>query len=253
MCKPLWLSILFILSLGSFSLKSEQKPSEIVDQESVTIPVVREVLLQGRGEHKDTLRLYESFASLVEQMMSPTEEQQIMKALLFAIQVHEGQYRHYSNQEPYICYPLTVAILLLEKGKIQDSELVIAALLHDTARDHEREVLQEIRSLFGNRVVTLVEELSTYPISAKKSRQQALLAHAKEQSQEVVQVQLAALLYSIQELTSAPPSHWKEEQKDQYIEWAEALTERFSVPSLAIKAATQEAIAAYWDQQEKGD
>ena len=59
----------------------------------------------------------------------------IFKAILFAIDKHEGQIRKDAERSPYITHPLLVAQALLEIGDVQDLPTLIAAILHDTLED----------------------------------------------------------------------------------------------------------------------
>lgn len=55
-----------------------------------------------------------------------------LKALTFARDKHEGQYR--KNGEPYIIHPLTMACNALSLG-IRDDEVIATILLHDVCED----------------------------------------------------------------------------------------------------------------------
>lgn len=70
----------------------------------------------------------------------------------FADEAHRGQLR--KNGEPYIQHPLHTAYMLAEIKA--DLATVTAGLLHDVPEDTER-TLEDVRTLFGPEVATLVE------------------------------------------------------------------------------------------------
>ena len=79
----------------------------------------------------------------------------LQRAYVFAAKVHEGQQR--LSGEPYLVHPLEVAGILAEMRL--DPAAVVAGLLHDTLED-TLTTAGEIRRLFGDEVVFLVEGLT---------------------------------------------------------------------------------------------
>lgn len=59
----------------------------------------------------------------------------LLKAAYFSAQKHRDQRRKDTDASPYINHPLRVAILLSDIGKVEDAEILAAALLHDTIED----------------------------------------------------------------------------------------------------------------------
>ena len=76
----------------------------------------------------------------------------IDKAIEFAAHVHSGMYRK-GNHQPYIFHPLEV--LSLVSLMTDDDEILSAAILHDTVEDTPA-TIEDIKSLFGERVAKLV-------------------------------------------------------------------------------------------------
>lgn len=74
------------------------------------------------------------------------------KALLFAADKHEGQYRK-GNRLPYILHPMEVAAIL--SSLTTDEEILAAGVLHDTVED-AGVTPEELRRIFGDRVADLV-------------------------------------------------------------------------------------------------
>lgn len=79
----------------------------------------------------------------------------IERAIIFATQAHEGQFRKYDGL-PYITHPMEV-MTLLPPGSSE--EMLIAALLHDVVEDTEVGYL-DIRIQFGYEVMSLVHSLT---------------------------------------------------------------------------------------------
>ena len=80
------------------------------------------------------------------------------KAERFAEKAHKGQWRKFEGQ-PFVEHPKAVASILTAVTAATD-EMVAAALLHDTVEDTGA-TLSDIRSRFGDRVASLVKELTT--------------------------------------------------------------------------------------------
>ena len=80
------------------------------------------------------------------------DQKLIQKALDFATEYHDGQFRH--SGEPYIEHPINVALILTGLG--MDNESVVAALLHDIIEDTEV-TYEMVEHLFGSDVAKLVD------------------------------------------------------------------------------------------------
>jgi len=81
----------------------------------------------------------------------------LRKAFDIAVNAHTGQVRKYSHF-PYIVHPLNVALTLKRLG--MDDDVVVAGLLHDTLEDTSSLTLGFIRVTFGERVASLVHEVT---------------------------------------------------------------------------------------------
>ncbi len=79
------------------------------------------------------------------------EWQQVLKAADAAARWHVHQRRKRSAEEPYINHLLEVATLVAEATGGGDTNLVIAALLHDAIEEHIAYLTPQIRvSLCGS-------------------------------------------------------------------------------------------------------
>lgn len=81
-------------------------------------------------------------------------------ALSLASKFHKGQKRKY-NDEDYILHPIRVATILIPLYGIE-SIIVYAALLHDVIEDCNLslEDIENIRTVFGEEVLVLIEEVT---------------------------------------------------------------------------------------------
>ena len=80
----------------------------------------------------------------------------IQKAFDFANEAHKGVRRR--SGEPYILHPIAVAKIVVSNIGL-GYKSIVAALLHDVVEDTDYTV-DDIRSLFGDKVATLVEGLT---------------------------------------------------------------------------------------------
>ncbi|MDL2257064.1 RelA/SpoT family protein [Bacteroidales bacterium OttesenSCG-928-I14] len=80
----------------------------------------------------------------------------INKAFQFASQAHKGVKR--VSGEPYIMHPLAVALIVSEEMGL-GSTSISSALLHDVVEDTDYTV-EDIRSLFGDKIATIVDGLT---------------------------------------------------------------------------------------------
>lgn len=80
----------------------------------------------------------------------------LQKGVDFAKKAHAGDIRK-SSKEPYIVHPYEVCIVVSTVTK--DADVLVAALLHDVVEDTEH-TLEEIRSIFGDRVAGFVADES---------------------------------------------------------------------------------------------
>ena len=100
------------------------------------------------------------YADLIEaarkRCTDPAELEVIQKAFDFANEAHKGVRRR--SGEPYILHPIAVANIVVSNIGL-GYKSIVAALLHDVVEDTDYTV-DDLRSLFGDKVATLVEGLT---------------------------------------------------------------------------------------------
>ncbi|MDQ6962841.1 MAG: bifunctional (p)ppGpp synthetase/guanosine-3',5'-bis(diphosphate) 3'-pyrophosphohydrolase [Mariprofundaceae bacterium] len=127
--------------------------------------------------------------------------ERVQRAYAFAAQAHSGQVR--SSGEPYIIHPIEVARILSDLGMDEDS--IITALLHDTVEDTSV-TLDDIRELFGEEVVCLVDGLTKVGQISFSSNEQKQVENfrkmilATAQDLRVLLVKLADRLHNMRTL-----------------------------------------------------
>ncbi len=144
----------------------------------------------------------------------------LVEAISFAAKKHRYQKRKGADQEPYINHPLEVLNLLTNVGKIDDFDVLIAAVLHDTIEDTKTSK-EEITELFGAAVCRMVLELTDDKSLPKETRKQLQIEHAPHISDGAKQIKLCDKISNIHDVTENPPDGWSNERRLEYIVWGE--------------------------------
>lgn len=143
-----------------------------------------------------------------------------VQAVNFAAKKHRSQKRKGADGEPYINHPLEVLNLLTGVGKIEDFNILIAAVLHDTIEDTET-TEEEITELFGASVCAMVLEVTDDKSLPKADRKRLQVEHAPHISIGAKQIKLADKISNIRDITENPPDGWSTERRAEYVEWGE--------------------------------
>jgi guanosine-3',5'-bis(diphosphate) 3'-pyrophosphohydrolase len=183
------------------------------------------------------------FLKNAEKLDSMNDLSQLLKAASFAAQKHRDQRRKGSAAEPYINHPLEVADLLANVGGIDDIDILIAGLLHDTIED-KTATKEELASLFGERVAGFVLELTDDTSLPKKERKRLQVEHAPKMSAEAKQIKLADKISNITEVANDPPPDWDRNHLLEYIEWGEAVVAGLRSSNPALEHLFDEAAAS---------
>src|ERR1039458_9038680 len=135
--------------------------------------------------------------------------QAVLKAAHFAAQKHAGQRRKGAAAEPYINHLLEVAELVSSALAEPDTNLVIAALLHDTVEDTgvTKEVLVET---FGSDVADLVMEVTDDKSLPKAERKRLQILTTPKKSVRAQVIKLADKIANLRSMLFSPPADWSE-------------------------------------------
>jgi len=144
----------------------------------------------------------------------------LIQAINFAAKKHSSQKRKGADGEPYINHPLEVLNLLTSVGKVEDFNILIAAVLHDTIEDTET-TEEEIEKLFGAEVCKMVLELTDDKSLPKAERKQLQIEHAPYISVGAKQIKLCDKISNIRDVLENPPDGWSVERRSEYVNWGE--------------------------------
>lgn len=144
----------------------------------------------------------------------------LLQAISFAAKKHSAQMRKGADKQPYINHPLEVLNLLANVGKIEDYNILIAAVLHDTIEDTET-TKEEITGLFGAEVCEMVLEVTDDKSLPKAERKQLQIEHSPHLSDGAKFIKLGDKISNIRDVSENPPDGWSKERRIEYIEWGE--------------------------------
>jgi len=144
----------------------------------------------------------------------------LLQAARFAATKHVKQKRKGNDGAPYINHPLEVANLLANVGKIEDYDVLIAAILHDTVEDTET-TREEIAEKFGENVAKMVLEVTDDKSLPKAERKQKQIEHAPHLSIGAKQIKLGDKISNIRDVVENPPDGWSGQRRREYVEWGE--------------------------------
>ncbi len=168
----------------------------------------------------------------------------ITRAFSIAIKAHSGQVKKANKVEPYINHSLRVALIMTEELDEYDTDLVCAALLHDTLginantslsnADAKKASLEaRIKNEFGTRVHSIVSTLAKP--SARSGEKERILGeyfrNIAKGSEDVRYIKLADRLDNIRGLKNAIQRdkvlRYKEETQKYVVPIAEKTDEKF--------------------------
>ena len=173
-------------------------------------------LRPGRGKNNPVSGGLQRLLDLVDSHLPNADHERIKKAYDYADAAHAHQTR--SSGDPYIEHPLEVACILAELH--MDEDTIVAALLHDVLEDTEA-TSEELKELFGEQVLLLVEgvtklKINIDPAASERQRARAESTRAAEslrkmllavaQDVRVMVIKLADRLHNMRTLEALPPS-----------------------------------------------
>ena len=148
----------------------------------------------------------------------------LFKALAFSAEKHTKQRRKDIEESPYINHPIALANILAQRWVI-DENVLCAAILHDTLEDTET-TADELREHFGEKITSIVLEVTDDKSLEKSVRKQKQVEHAASISHEAKLVKLADKIANITDIINTPPVKWTKERKLEYFAWAKAVVNK---------------------------
>ena len=142
------------------------------------------------------------------------------RALQFAAEKHKHHRRKGGRDIPYINHPIAVATLLATVGGIADSDVLAAAILHDTVEDTDT-TPDELVVLFGADIAGLVAEVTDDPLLSSAERKRTQEREAAFKSARAKLIRLSDKTCNVHDITFNPPHDWSVERCLDYFNWAE--------------------------------
>jgi guanosine-3',5'-bis(diphosphate) 3'-pyrophosphohydrolase len=147
----------------------------------------------------------------------------LLTAVDFAADKHKFQRRKGQNEMiPYINHPLQIARLIAEHYGTQNTDLLVAAILHDIIEDTET-TPEEIEEKFGSHVKDIVLEVSDDKNLNKADRKRLQVENSPRISGEGKIIKLADKICNVKDITAFPPKGWDNERIIEYIRWSRSV------------------------------
>lgn len=143
----------------------------------------------------------------------------IFRALKFSAALHRDQ-RRKDGISPYINHPIDVAEMIVRVGGVSNSDIICAALMHDTVEDTGAKK-EQIEKLFGENVAGLVMECTDDKSLPKARRKELQVENASHKSVGARIVKIADKISNISDIMIAPPVDWPKERIIEYLDWSE--------------------------------
>lgn len=137
------------------------------------------------------------------------------RALTFATIAHQNQRRKVNNI-PYIIHPIGVSNYAVNIGKIEDINIVVACLLHDTVEDTSV-TIDDIEAHFGKKIKTIVEQVTDDKNLTQVERKRQQVINVKHKTNEAKIVKMCDTIYNLKDLIENPI--WCIERVQGYFVW----------------------------------
>ena len=166
-----------------------------------------------------------------------------LEAISFAAKKHATQRRKGADEQPYINHVLEVANLLANVGAVEDYDVLIAAVLHDTVED-TKTTEAEITEQFGAKVGKIVMEVTDDKSLPKARRKELQIEHAPHLSKGAKLVKLGDKISNINDVSENPPAGWSQQRRLEYVEWGEQVINGMRGANANLEKHFDELIAA---------
>lgn len=151
----------------------------------------------------------------------------LLEAINFATEKHKEQ-RRKDDDSPYINHPIGVAHILNTIGGIEDEDILIAAILHDTIED-TKTTQEELREKFGDKICQIVLEVTDDKSESKDVRKMKQVEKADKISYGAKLVKMADKLHNLRDHIKGLESgkqFWDIERIQGYFIWSYAVVKK---------------------------
>jgi len=177
--------------------------------------------------------------------VNPNEAvQAILSAALFAAEKHAGQRRKGDAAEPYVNHLIEVAALVAMALPEPDTNVVIAALLHDSIED-AGVTAEDLALRFGADVADLVSEVTDDKSLPKQERKRLRVENAPKKTPRAQMIKLADKISNLRSMLSSPPANWDFERKKEYFTWARRVVDGLTAPDPMLKAEFERTVSKF--------
>lgn len=175
----------------------------------------------------------------------------VIDAIAFAADAHRHQRRKDAEATPYINHPVALVHILALEGGIEDADVLCAAALHDyledccgpdapCSLDAGRALLRE---RFGAPVLALVEAVTDDKSLPKAERKRLQIEHAAHAPHGAKLVKLADKTANLRDIANSPPADWSPQRRQDYFDWAKAVTDQVRDAHQGLAAGFDRAFA----------
>jgi guanosine-3',5'-bis(diphosphate) 3'-pyrophosphohydrolase len=168
----------------------------------------------------------------------------IFSAAHFAAEKHANQRRKGKAGEPYINHLLEVVQLISNASPEPDSNLLIAALLHDTIED-VGVTKEELVQRFGSDVAELVSEVTDDKSLPKAERKRLQVETASKKSVRAQTIKLADKISNLRSILESPPADWDFQRRKEYFEWSKRVVDGLTAPNPVLKQEFDETVRRF--------
>lgn len=169
-----------------------------------------------------------------------TETSALLDAICFAADKHRNQRRKDAEASPYINHPLQLARVLAVEAGVEDTETLIAAVLHDTIEDTQT-TYEELRARFGETVASVVVEVTDDKTLSKQERKDRQIELAQHLSDRAKLVKLADKICNLRDIANCPPADWSVQRRHEYFDWAKRVVDRLRPADTRLETIFDEA------------
>ena len=176
--------------------------------------------------------------------MTTNQLNAILSAAHFAAEKHANQRRKGKAGEPYINHLLEVAQLISNALPEPDTNLIIAALLHDAVED-AGVTKEDLVHRFGADVANLVAEVTDDKSLPKAERKRLQVENAPKKSARAQAIKLADKISNLRAILSSPPADWDYQRKKEYFAWAKRVVDGLRAPDPILKAEFDKTLSRF--------
>lgn len=167
----------------------------------------------------------------------------LIDAVAFAADKHRDQRRKDHRASPYINHPIALAHVLAFEADVFESDVLIAAVLHDTLEDTAT-TIAELSHRFGSDIAQVVAEVSDDTTLPRLERKKLQIEHAPQLSRTAKLVKLADKICNLRDMAHNPPRGWDLARRREYFDWARDVIDGLRGTHARLEQLFDEAYAA---------